>query len=219
MARPADPHAKIDLLRAAEDVFVARGVDHAKVEEITERAGRSKGAFYLHFHSKEEAFRQIIESFLARLATCIHHDDGRLGEDPGLTALPGLFEEWMQRDCDVFEFLWQNRRILRLVFEGGKSAEFAYLIDAFAERTRMLTKEYLAWGMRQGIYRPDLDVEVGSLMIAGAYDRVARDLVKKDHKPDLKALFAEMQRFLFRGLLTDEAAKMFDRQVKKAGRT
>ena len=71
MPRPADPNAKIDLLRAAEAVFVERGLDNAKVEEITERAGHSKGSFYLHFDSKEDAFRQIVESTLARLATCL----------------------------------------------------------------------------------------------------------------------------------------------------
>ncbi|MGZ3427448.1 MAG: TetR family transcriptional regulator, partial [Polyangia bacterium] len=61
MARPPDPNAKIDLLRAAEAVFAERGLDHAKVGEITERAGHSKGSFYLHFENKEDAFRQIVE--------------------------------------------------------------------------------------------------------------------------------------------------------------
>src|SRR5690349_20696006 len=70
-SRLADPNAKIDLLRAAEEVFAERGLDHAKVEQITERAGHSKGSFYLHFSSKEDAFRQIVESTLARLAACL----------------------------------------------------------------------------------------------------------------------------------------------------
>ena len=70
MARPGDPNAKIDLLRAAEAVFVERGLDHAKVEDITDRAGRSKGAFYLHFQSKEALFGGLVEAFLKVLAEC-----------------------------------------------------------------------------------------------------------------------------------------------------
>ena len=138
--------------------------------------------------------RDFIETFLARLASCVERDRPELDENPGLNAAPGQFQEWLDRDCEVFEFLWQNRRLVQLVFEGGKSAQFAHLIDTFAERTRMLTKRVLEWGIKQGFYRQDLDVEVASLLIAGAYDRVARDLVKKDHKPDLRALFTEVQR-------------------------
>src|SRR5882757_8254947 len=69
MSRAADPTVKISLLRSAEEVFAEKGLSAAKVQDITERAGMSKGAFYLHFESKEEAFRQIVESFLARCMT------------------------------------------------------------------------------------------------------------------------------------------------------
>ena len=71
MSRTPDLTVKIQLLRASEQVFAARGLALAKVEEITRRAGTSKGAFYLHFASKEEAFRQVVESFLARLASLL----------------------------------------------------------------------------------------------------------------------------------------------------
>ena len=43
MPRAPDPNAKLDLLRAAEAVFVEHGLDRARVEDITHRAGRSKG--------------------------------------------------------------------------------------------------------------------------------------------------------------------------------
>ena len=74
MSRPADRRAKIELLRAAEAVFVEHGLGASKVEDITARASVSKGAFYLHFESKEDCFRQIVEGFVAKLASCL--DDG-----------------------------------------------------------------------------------------------------------------------------------------------
>ena len=66
MSRVADPTTRISLLRAAEEVFAKKGLEAAKVEDIAKRAGCSKGAFYLHFEGKEEAFLQVVESFLAR---------------------------------------------------------------------------------------------------------------------------------------------------------
>jgi len=215
MARPADPNAKIDLLRAAEEVFVTRGLERAKVEEITDRARRSKGAFYLHFDSKEDAFRQIVETFLARLAEQIDRDHEFLDENPGLGFAPENFTRWLDCDCEIFEYLWQNRKLVRLIFEGGHSGQFAYLIEAFGDRNQALTVRALEWGKRQGIYRADLDVPVTSLMISGAYDRVARDLVKREHKPDLRKLFAEVQRFVVSGLASPAVAEMVDQQVNK----
>src|SRR4051812_5086723 len=133
MPRPADPNAKIDLLRAAEAVFAERGLDNAKIEEITERAGHSKGSFYLHFTSKEDAFRQLVESTLARLASCL--DGDRMADNMRLPPADHV-AHWRAHDLELFEFIWTNRRVMRLMFEGGGSAQFRYLIDQFADRSR-----------------------------------------------------------------------------------
>src|SRR5215471_11325435 len=133
MSRPSDPNAKVDLLRAAEAVFIEHGLTDARVEDITDRAGRSKGSFYLHFDSKEDAFRQIVESLLARLSTCVDEPFPDTGEDQDLAS---VLEQLLDHDLEVFEFLWQNRRVARLLLSGGGSAAFGYLIDEFAERAR-----------------------------------------------------------------------------------
>jgi AcrR family transcriptional regulator len=49
------------LLEAAAAVFVRRGLVGTSVEEITEEAGFSRGAFYSNFASKEELFLTLIE--------------------------------------------------------------------------------------------------------------------------------------------------------------
>jgi len=53
-------------------VFVARGLDGAKVEEISRRAGLAKGSFYRHFESKDDAFRFLIDCRFANrpVGTC-----------------------------------------------------------------------------------------------------------------------------------------------------
>src|ERR1700679_4273626 len=104
MSRPADRRTKIELLRAAEGVFVEHGLGAAKVEDITARAGVSKGAFYLHFESKEDCFRQIVEGFVAKLATCV--GDPQPSSPRALEAahLAEIIAIWHAHDVDVFEF-------------------------------------------------------------------------------------------------------------------
>jgi AcrR family transcriptional regulator len=217
MSRPSDPHAKIDLLRAAEAVFVERGLDLAKVEEITLRAGKSKGAFYLHFDSKEEAFRQIVETFIARLSTCIE-------EEPLMPAVgervepAAILAHWREKDASLFEFLWQNRGLARLLMAGGRCAAFAYLTDEFAERNRPRTVELLHWGKKHALFRADLDAELAASVLAGAYDRVARELITSERKPDIAALCANLQRTLLGGLGGPALRNMIDRGVRKTGK-
>ena len=213
MPRPADPNAKIDLLRAAEAVFVERGLDNAKVEEITERAGHSKGSFYLHFASKEDAFRQIVESTLARLVDCL--DEERVDESVRLSPAEHV-AYWRGHDLEMFEFIWTNRRVMQLVLEGGGSAQFRYLIDQFADRTRRQAADALRRGVAAGLYRADVDVEVASMVLAGGYDRVARELVRAERKPDLEKLLATLQRVCLTGIASPRVAAVIDRTVKKS---
>ncbi|MBL8718026.1 MAG: TetR/AcrR family transcriptional regulator [Myxococcales bacterium] len=210
MARPADLNAKVDLLRAAEQVFVEHGLEHARVEQITARAGRSKGSFYLHFESKEEAFRQIVESMTARMACFL---DAMSPDKEAVEPFPAQLENWHCREVELFEFLWQNRGLVRLLMRGGGSVQFGFLVDSFAERARAQTVRWLETGIARGLYRKDLDIEVASLCISGAYDRIARRLVEMDKKPDIAAWLRSVQRVILLGLVHDEARPHVDGQV------
>jgi AcrR family transcriptional regulator len=49
------------LLDAAERVFVRDGFEKARIETIAEAIGRTKGAVYAHFESKEDLFIALLE--------------------------------------------------------------------------------------------------------------------------------------------------------------
>src|SRR4051812_20537696 len=71
MARIADPHAKSALVFAARREFVRAGIRGARIEDITQASGLSKGAFYLHFDSKEALFGELLEGFQAKMERII----------------------------------------------------------------------------------------------------------------------------------------------------
>src|SRR6185437_3128447 len=117
MSRIADPRTKIELLRAAESVFAEHGLSASKVEHITARAGVSKGAFYLHFESKDDCWRQIIEGFVAKLANCLEAPP-LSGTDLTETVAEHL-QKWHRHDLEILEFCWQNRALFKMVLAGG----------------------------------------------------------------------------------------------------
>lgn len=208
MARPQDPRAKIELLKAAEAVFVEHGLERARVEEITSRAGRSKGSFYLHFSSKEEAFQQIIETLIARLESCV--------EEPppvGPCDLEELFCIHIEKTVEIFEFVWLNRGVMGLLMLGGGSIDFGYLIEELEQQYRPKIEHWLRWGVEQGIHRKDLEIELISQLMAGAYDGLARRLIKLPRRPDIYAMMLEVERFMVRAVGTPEYIEHIDQMV------
>jgi len=57
----AKARTRAKLLRAATQVFAKRGYNAATVEEISERAGFTRGAFYANFTDKADALLTVLE--------------------------------------------------------------------------------------------------------------------------------------------------------------
>jgi AcrR family transcriptional regulator len=200
MSRPSDPHAKSRLLEAAERVFCEKGLDRAKVEDITTLAGLSKGAFYLHFDSKGDAFKELLSGVLAQVQMRI---DG-CGPPSLEHGLEQALETWLERDVELFEFVWKNRALMRITLEGGRSADYQQMIEHFASYAQTETEGLLRQGIAAGLYRKDLDVEVAAAFIAGGYDRFARQLVRESKKPDLRKRLRELRWLVITGAGTPQ---------------
>jgi AcrR family transcriptional regulator len=182
MSRTADPRAKITLLRAAEEVFAEKGLAGAKIEEIARRAGVSKGAFYLHFPSKEAALKQLLESFLARCHTFFAPPSAypALPDDPG-----DLLDFNLERDVQIYEFLWQNRAFLRIL--GTCQGACDYLVVAFRAEINATTRQWVDHWRREGIFRSDVDPDLAATLIGGAYHELSLRMLAAEKRPPLEA--------------------------------
>ena len=181
MSRVADPRAKITLLRAAEEVFAEKGLAGAKVEEIARRSGVSKGAFYLHFESKEAALKQLVESFLARCQSFFAPPSAY----PGLPDDPSdLLDFTLERDVQIYEFLWQNRAFLRIL--PTCQGEYDYLVIAFRAEIAGITRDWVDHWRREGIFRADVDPDLAATLIGGAYHELSMRMLVEERRPPLE---------------------------------
>ncbi|MFB7874518.1 MULTISPECIES: TetR/AcrR family transcriptional regulator [unclassified Nocardia] len=64
--KPAEER-RADLLDAAEQVFIERGIAAARLDEITERADVAIGTLYVHFNSKNDLMVALRARFIDRL--------------------------------------------------------------------------------------------------------------------------------------------------------
>jgi AcrR family transcriptional regulator len=54
------------LMKAAREIFTRNGFESTRIEDIAERAGKTRGAFYDNFRDKEDVFFAIFEEDIAR---------------------------------------------------------------------------------------------------------------------------------------------------------
>ncbi len=205
MPRCARPGAHDALLEAARDEFARRGLERARVEDISRRARLSKGAFYLHFRTKEDAFREILQRFLGAIeeqAERRNDAEARfLRETAG--APPDLarrLEFECAFDTEVLELLWRNRRIVAAM-DGAGGHRYARLVADFRERMRAVVARNIASSQLAGQLRPDADPAVLGDVIVGAFEAYARRLVPVKEKPDLAAWARSFLLVLYLGML------------------
>ncbi len=86
------------LLEGALEVFAERGFHGASVEDICERAGFTRGAFYSNFGSKDELVLALFQATTDRLLEQIEALLPELANQPGtlLDAVLGLLDETAQ---------------------------------------------------------------------------------------------------------------------------
>ncbi len=80
------------LLDAAHELIIRKGVEATSIEEVTELAGYSRGAFYSNFETKEDLVCALIERDMARV-------NAELTE---LYSLPLTPQERLQRTRDYY---------------------------------------------------------------------------------------------------------------------
>ena len=71
---------RIEILEAALTIFVKKGYSEARMDDIVQKIGLSKGAIYHHFQSKRDLFIALIEHWMDQFM--VIEDDERLRAKP-----------------------------------------------------------------------------------------------------------------------------------------
>lgn len=145
---------RAELLALAAEMFAERGFRATTVRDIADAAGILSGSLYHHFDSKESMVDEILTGFLDELFG--RYRDivaDRLGPRATLEAVVVASFECIDRHrAEVAIYQSEAKHLAQ--FE-----RFAYLDDRNAE-FRKLWVGILEDGIREGAFRPGLDVEL-----------------------------------------------------------
>jgi AcrR family transcriptional regulator len=150
-----------ELLDAALTVFAERGYRNARIDDVAEAAGVTKGAVYHHFANKEELLRRAIEA----------HQEQTFGElEAALRKLKGpasvRIRLLLRRSFSTSEP--NRRRVLALLLQGVKhdvpDVHRQWLVGGPVKGWKLLTA-LIERGQDTGEFRADVDAEVAARVV------------------------------------------------------
>jgi AcrR family transcriptional regulator len=224
MARPAHPGAREALLDAARAEFGRSGLERARVEDIARRAGLSKGAFYLHFPTKEAAFEELVHRYFGALEDQARRRDEAQAEFERTHTTrtgPELYAAQLEMDCAcdeaVLDLLWRHRHVTAALDTAG--LRYADTLNDFRRRMREDIVRRVAEKQRLGRLRADVDADVAGDILLGTYESLGRRMIHLREKPDLTAWIRSFLRILYEGLAERPALGAAPRAARaRAGR-
>lgn len=214
MSRPADPNARAALVASARAEFVKKGLSGARIEDITAACGLSKGAFYLHFASKEALFGELVEAFAGAMEALHASRVAAMAEaDAGMGPLTSTdvarrspryeshLELEAQFDLQALEMMWQHRDVLDVLIRGSAGTAFEGLVWTFIEREVARVADDFRTLQHTGAGRPDVEPELFAEVVVGAYFLVGKRLSRLHTRPDLEAWAKALQRLIQEGCI------------------
>ena len=146
------------LLAAASRVIAKRGLGSASVDEISDQAGFSSGAFYSNFESKDDAFAAALEYHAA--------DFMRFSDSHGAAGSVAdrlrADQEWLAEIED-----WQVLFWMEIVAQGGRSRRLSPVVRNYFDSSRASLAERIERGEQEsGRPLPRPAGELATLVLA-----------------------------------------------------
>jgi len=179
------------LLEAAKRVFSEKGYHGAQISHIIDEAGVARGTFYLHFRSKEEIFRELLQEVVEELKERIRVIDP--GGDP--------IQQITENIARVVEFALEEKELARIVLQRNSDPRLFSVTDRFFDEVATLIEGSLKKGIAMGVLR-ECDTELTARSILGAVKETIRWLLDKEDI-DTFRIARELVEFGMRGLRRD----------------
>ncbi len=195
------PH---QIIKAALEVFGECGLANARLQDIAERAGVSKGTIYLYFPNKEELFREMIRQ--TAVAAIERAEQAEIPGTPRDRLLAFMRGYWSFVRSPVFVTIY------RLVL--GELHQFPDLAKFYANevvaRGQKLLSGIITRGIEEGDFR-DIDPMVAARMLVAiiVMNGIWRDehtgVPLLAHKSD-EEVFRELAQFYLHAIAPAEGA-------------
>ena len=180
---------RMRLIEGAERVFIRKGFDDASVDEISETAGYSRGAFYSNFDDKEQVFLAVIDRRRPNVVKAVDDIFQQVSEPAERAA---AVREW-------FSNQWRLRDLVALQMEFCRGAKRDRSVRKHLIVVRRQELETYAASMGRyfsatNTARPDRPEIVAFVLLAVAYGLGSLAI---DSEPEWEHMYTEAAKLAF----------------------
>ena len=192
---------RVRIIEYALKKFMSVGVSSVTMDDIARGMGMGKGTLYKYFSSKEELAGTAIDYY----ANVIEDALKKILSDPSLTAaqklnlyLKAIAERLSKLNPQVLEAI---ERSMPEVYERIEMNRRRIVVDNLSE--------LLTYGIKNGLFDPDMDVVLVSHMMIGAVNHIVNEHLLENQNDTMDKLFRSITRILLMGCLSEEGRKQY----------
>jgi AcrR family transcriptional regulator/predicted DNA-binding transcriptional regulator AlpA len=159
------------IIETAVELFSQKGYHRTHVSHITDALHLSKGAFYQYFENKDHLFVAVFDHIISLLT----RTEERIANEPNFLV------RMRERARAYFAFYKEYHKIFDIIRAEsiGQEEKTGMNIDAIYQRMLGALSADVKKAQEEGrIRRTELDPEIRTLMLFGAYDFICYNIVK-----------------------------------------
>ncbi|MCU0577188.1 MAG: TetR/AcrR family transcriptional regulator [Desulfobacterota bacterium] len=158
---------KQQILECAKKLFSKKGYHNTHVEDIHKEARIAKGTFYEYFKNKEELFIALLVKFLEDWEEAVLDTTANLVMEDIRT----YYRTLIKRSLVFFQ---SNEDLCNIYLRVGPGTDevFEPYIEQFEDKMLQYVKNDLDRGVKAGVLRDDLNIELMANILLGAFLRI-----------------------------------------------
>ena len=198
-------NAQSQILKKSGEMFFKLGIRSVSIDDICHELGISKKTFYVYFASKDELVAQLLHVSIDGMAKKME-DWLRLHDFRQLISILLAQKEVSKNDV---------RCVPQLVYDLKKyyPQQFAEFQVKLFEVQKDYLKQYLEQGIREGLVREQLDVEMTAMLLAKLHTDAIRDMEQiESHGYKMHTYSQTAKDILIRGVLSEEGLALYNKE-------
>jgi AcrR family transcriptional regulator len=193
------------ILKKSGEMFFKLGIRSVSIDDICHELGISKKTFYVYFASKDELVAQLLHVSIDEMANRMENWL-RLHDFRQLISI--LLTQTDVNKKDV-------RSVPQLVYDLKKyyPQQFSEFQLKLFEVQKDYLKQYLEQGIREGLVREQLDVEMTAVILAKLHTDAIRDMEQIESYGYKMHTYSQTAKdILIRGVLSEEGLALYNKE-------
>lgn len=192
------------ILDSAIHSFADNGYQATSMSKVAKKAGVSKSLIFWYFESKSKLFESLIDRFVAECAISFVRLNAKKNAKEKIEEIIDMYWDFVKDNLDFIR-IFMNWFLQAEKKEKQKTQKLQKIHDKFEE----IFIEYLALGIEEGFFRPDIDIPNTALTIISSLEGILVQVIMLEQSPEKLEIsfFQTLKKNMMTGILKNEQLK------------